>query len=170
MSEAVSTGDLCTHCGLCCTEALFGWVPLMGEADRAIMLRHGYDESQLLPDRFLTPCALLDGKACGVFPDRPSCCPGYRCEVLSAAQDGAMPLDQALDIVRKAVALHDDVQTNLPEGQSLHDARRRWKEADKSGAAPSPDEAPLRLAYYALNLFLDRHFRPAGGELVERLD
>ncbi|MCB2087242.1 MAG: YkgJ family cysteine cluster protein [Sphingomonadaceae bacterium] len=170
MSETVSTADLCVHCGLCCTEALFGWIPLVDPAERDRVATHGMAPPQLEGERFVTPCCFVRDRACTIYADRPASCRDFRCEVLVSAQDGAIPLPAALDTVRKAVELHQAVLDKLPADTSLRAMRQRWKEREATAQPSSPEEAQLRLAYYALNLFLDRHFRPADGELVERLD
>ncbi|MBD3728524.1 MAG: YkgJ family cysteine cluster protein [Sphingomonadales bacterium] len=170
MDNRVETGDLCLHCGMCCTDAMFGWIPLVSDADRELMLRRGYDPERIGHDRFALPCDFLRGKACGIHPDRPASCEAFRCEVLVAAQDGTMPLDDALATVRRAVALLDGLRAALPAGETLSSMRKHWDQLDQSGMPTPPEQAQARVAFYAFNLYLDRHFRPAGKGLVNRVE
>jgi len=157
--DEITPGDLCTECGICCSDAMFALIRLReGDAER--LLEHGYP-AERLHEGFLTlPCPFLSAAKCSIYPDRPKQCAEYRCEVLKGAQAGSMPLADARERVRTARSLLARLREVMPEGVSMDAARARWGEAGTGGRAVEPAEAAAQLAFYAYYKYMDRHFRP----------
>ncbi|TFI58330.1 YkgJ family cysteine cluster protein [Sphingomonas parva] len=155
------SSSLCTQCGLCCSGALFGEVPISPE-DAPALEQLGLELKQG-HRAFSLPCARLEGSRCSIYAARPTICRTYRCGVLQAAEAGEIRLDEARAKIAKARSLTQAVRALLPHGISLTQARREWlarmaEPATESGESRAA-HAPLDLALTVLNLYLDRHFR-----------
>lgn len=153
MSEALSVeGRLCTACGLCCTGALHTKARLdPDEVEPAAMagLPVRFDDPTL---SFSLPCPKLEGTICTIFPKRPRVCGAYACRLLEEVSRGRS-LDHALPLVVEAQRLVQETFAVLPPDTSLPRARDLRATGQASAAAT--------LRTFALDHFLDRHFRAA---------
>jgi Fe-S-cluster containining protein len=159
--ETPSIGSqLCTECGLCCTGALHDRAVLEPEelefaSDLGLEVQ---TEGRLA---FALPCKYLQGCACTIYANRPKVCARYQCQLLDDLQQANISLDTALEHVRVAKRMCDDVRSLLPAGMNLPEARRLLHEPP--GALPDVSgrsaEMPLRLALTTLCLYLDKHFK-----------
>ncbi|HJU76527.1 MAG TPA: YkgJ family cysteine cluster protein [Sphingomicrobium sp.] len=158
--ETPSIGSqLCTKCGLCCTGALH---------DRAVLepeeLEFARDlglevqtEGRLA---FALPCKYLQGCSCSIYSNRPKVCARYQCQLLDDVQQANVSLDAALEHVRVAKRMCDDVRALLPPGMNFPQARRLLHEPPSAEAAAGRSaEMRLRLALTTLCLYLDKHFK-----------
>ena len=141
---------LCTSCGLCCTGALHDLAALdqdelapaaaLGLPVRAASLPHG----------FALPCPRLDGTSCTIYASRPRVCAAYACQLLEDVR-GGRDLASALPVVAEARRLASELHAVLPPGANLPAARAMLT----AGTSP----AATRLLTFALDTYLDRHFR-----------
>jgi uncharacterized protein len=162
-AEEPSVSELCTACGICCSDAMFLYAPLK-EGDRERLHRTAYPREMIGEHSLPLPCPMLAGTRCTIYADRPNICRSFRCEVLKAAEQGTMPVQTAFTHVREARALLAQLRDVMPEGVSLPKARERWsldagKPLDRAAAA-------AQLAFYAFNRYIDRHFRSPRKWLV----
>jgi Fe-S-cluster containining protein len=156
--EAASSNDLCTNCGICCTDAMFDFIRLEpGEAD--VLVAEGYPAARLDKTKFSLPCSLLVERKCSIYADRPAACRRFECEVLKAAGAGTMSLEEAHGLVRQAHGLLARLREVMPEGVSMERARARWTKGDLEPGSLDPAEAAAQIAFFAYNRFMDRHFK-----------
>jgi Fe-S-cluster containining protein len=115
---------LCLSCKLCCTNGLFGSVPVEAdEVDR--MKAHRLplvqrDDEWTMP----FPCAAHDGR-CSIYPDRPSACREYACSVLIAVSAGQMPELEGRSLLDRANALVANLRGRIPGKRNL------WADVDE---------------------------------------
>jgi Fe-S-cluster containining protein len=154
--------DLCTDCALCCSGALFDNVPVAedeAEGVAALGLEVIRRERDMV---FRQPCAMLRGPLCAVYGVRPPACRRFRCTLLENYEGGAVDLGEAKATIAKAKKLIAEARASFGEGEDDVAARARWKRGLAAGAGA----ARFHLAMTALNLFLDRHFRPEAQRQV----
>jgi Fe-S-cluster containining protein len=160
---------LCTECGLCCNGALFDTV-LVGPEEARTMAELGLDLFEQGPGgAFRQPCAMLAGSLCTIYADRPSCCRTFRCSLLGKYVEGKTTLSEARQRIAEARLLIDLVTRFLESGESIAQARTRWKERNAGEAAahhPRDHAQHFLLQMTALNVFLDKHFRPESQRQV----
>ena len=166
MSETVSTADICLHCGVCCTGAMFSYVPFRKPGDRASLRRHGQEvgaEDQSFP----LPCRFQVGAGCSIYHDRPHVCGAFRCRVLIEAQDGALPVDEAVTRAAELKRLYDDLRARMAPGESLPQMRDRVARLTAGDTSPQGEEATLVMAFYLFTAFMDRHFHQDARRQME---
>lgn len=159
--ETLSIGSqLCTKCGLCCTGALHDRAVLEPEEVEFARDLGLYVRTEGRPT-FALPCKYLQGCACTIYSKRPKVCARYQCQLLDDVRQANVSLEAALEHVRVAKRMCDDVRALLPPGMSVPEARRLLHEPP--GALPDGSdrsgEMPLRLALTTLCLYLDKHFK-----------
>jgi len=161
-AKKLSSSDLCAACGICCGDAMFAQIPLQ-PGDREALERTAYPREMIGRDSIPLPCPMLAGTRCSIYADRPRNCRSYRCDVLRAAEDGAMTAEVAFGHVQEAKALLARLREAMPEGVSMRTAIARWNFEETAGQRLDPAEAAAQLAFFAFNRYLDRHFRPPGS-------
>jgi len=116
MSERL-TDRLCTHCALCCDGSLFADVELAGEAEATRLEVMGLEVDDSDPDGALLvlPCRALEGKRCGIYAHRPSCCRTFECGLLQNVRRGAVRVEQAERHIADALARIGRVKELLVE-------------------------------------------------------
>jgi Fe-S-cluster containining protein len=159
--ETRSLGSqLCTECGLCCTGALHDRAVLEPE-ELEFASDLGLEVQTEGRPAFALPCKYLQGCACTIYANRPKVCARYQCQLLDDLQQANISLEAALEHVRAAKRMCDDVRALLPAGMSFPEARRLLHKPP--GALPDVSgrsaEMPLRLALTTLCLYLDKHFK-----------
>jgi hypothetical protein len=110
---------------------------------------------------FALPCRYLNGCSCSIYTSRPKVCGRYACQLLDDVREGKLALATALDHVRKAKRMYEDVLAMLPPGTSFPEARlllKRAPDPTQSNEQRST-EMQLRLALTALCVYLDKHFK-----------
>lgn len=161
---------LCTSCGLCCTGALFEWVPLEpDEVGRAEA--NGLAPVPGEPPRFAQPCPRLGGCICTIYRDRPRACAAYRCNLLRKLDAGDIGLTAGLAIVRKARALEADAQAVLVHANIRPALRAMEQPLDELATQLGVDRQAVaveRLRVAALQQYLERHFQTPQGPARER--
>lgn len=145
----------------------------LAPGEKEQMAARGVPASALAESRMDLTCTKLKHGCCTVYAVRPIACRKYRCVLLRQAESGTLPIEEAQQIVRKAVSQADALRAALPPGTTLADVRRQWI-SDKGHSAPALDPAQARaqLQAFAFYRFMDRHFRkpeqflvtPAEGE------
>lgn len=155
---------LCLACRLCSDGSLFDFARLRpDEIDQAAA--QGMAPVRTATDtRFALPCPRLGAGGCEVYPDRPSVCRAFECELLKSVNRGERVLAEALPLVTEAQRLRDIADAAAPTEDRAH-ARRRWLAMSERPHDAPPDPA-LALAMTSLNLFLDRHFRRPAERLL----
>jgi hypothetical protein len=95
---------LCTHCGLCCSGAIFADVELRDEREARLMeclgLEIEEDEGQHL---LVQPCRALKRICCEIYIHRPECCRKFECKLLKDLRSGQIGLAEAVEVVRDLV-------------------------------------------------------------------
>jgi hypothetical protein len=129
------------------------------QGDREALERTRYPREAIGDDRIPLPCPMLEGTCCSIYPDRPHKCRTYRCDVLKAVEDEALPIEEALGTVRQARALLARLRELMPENLSVAAGHTQWTTPQTNPQSLAPGEAAARLAFYAFHLYLDRHFR-----------
>lgn len=153
--------ELCTRCGACCGGVLHAFAYLDDdEVERAreqgLRVRHRQGGAELC-----FPCSRLEGKRCGVYPERPRVCGEYRCSLLSRFEAGQVPLAEALERVARfeaATAAAQAALGALPDADALAALRQRELSAE--------DPAAFRREHAELLLALGR-LRAAREPFVE---
>ena len=150
---------LCTRCGLCCAGAIHNAAVLDEDeipAARAMRLPVLDSEKPL----FALPCPKLKNDCCTIYATRPRVCARYKCQLLQDLEAGAVALPEALDRVRTAKALFEQLKDAMPAGMTFQQTRRLALDATASPAGVDARTRMLvRLRSTALQLYLDKHFR-----------
>jgi Fe-S-cluster containining protein len=154
---------LCVACGLCCGGQLYTWAKLRPDelelADR-LSLRVVPDERE---PGFALPCSCLDGTRCTVYDVRPQICRDFACSLLQKLRAKEVPLDDALELVRQARELVDEIESQLPR-----DALKRvWQRINERLdfvdlqrlLAAGEIDADTVMAIVSLDVHLWKHFR-----------
>jgi Fe-S-cluster containining protein len=111
------TDRLCTHCALCCDGSLFADVELVGEKEAIRLEGMGLevDDSDAEGALLVLPCRALEGKRCGIYAHRPSCCRTFECGLLQNVRRGAVGVEQAERHIADALARIGHVKRLLAE-------------------------------------------------------
>ncbi len=118
-----------------------------------------YDTPDGLPAIPL-PCHYLEGTACRRYDDwRPSICGDYFCKVQRRVAAGECSEDEAFQRIEGVLNARAQVQSVLPPGTSLWEARKRYGELASTRQALTPDDARLVARLFTLERLLDLHFR-----------
>lgn len=152
---------MCLSCGLCCDGGLFNEVSL-DDADRQRLAEHGIEAA----DRFPHPCRHHAAPACAIYAVRPSRCARYSCRVLSDVMEGELGLDEARDLVGRALTMRARVADVLPEGLSTVALAEDFRTA--ADASREPARLPALARFIAYRLFVERHFLEASSHWLER--
>lgn len=157
----IEPGDLCLDCGMCCNGHVFTHLALT-ESDRDTLRAAGLHHAGT-QDRFDLPCRFLDGGRCTIYASRPAVCASYRCKTLAQAQDGAVSLDEAKERIDKVAELRRAFEAATPSGMTVQEAYAM------AAREETPEHyLPLRLAYVALQVIIDRHLREDGDGIVRQ--
>jgi len=152
---------LCQRCGLCCDGNLFSSVPLRSSEVEAMQrlslpVVDRADGTPGLKQR----CAALEGRCCTVYAERPETCRAYRCNLLTAAAEGEVSLEEALAVVEEAHARIRAVEAVLPPerpGSPRAVLQRARKEDQPEHGGPLPPRT--QELWEKAESYLDRHFR-----------
>jgi hypothetical protein len=160
--------SLCLSCGLCCSGAIFGRVPVGQDDDVAWLDAAGVTLSVNGDEReFTLPCPAHDGRQCQVYASRPAACRDYRCDVLQRVTRGEIDRAEALGIIGEAVRLNRALLQAIRDGAPGESSRmprarllRHFSERLESASEP---EARRRIGnivvqILALDGFLRRNF------------
>ena len=167
MPDEVPTYDICSHCGVCCTGAFFSHVPLVKPDDRTKLEAHGYEFADADADEMPLPCRYQQGALCSIYHSRPHICGAYRCEVLKSADGGMITTDEAIAHARELVRLYRDLRSKMRPGETLAEMRERVKRLRAGEEETTSGDAELMLAFYAFNIYADRHFHAVAQRHVE---
>jgi uncharacterized protein len=91
--------SVCVPCGLCCSGALFSWLPVLAEERWRIEGRGLPVFQNKLGPALALPCAGLSDRGCAIYADRPSVCVEYRCRLLNDILEGRIETERAIAIV-----------------------------------------------------------------------
>jgi uncharacterized protein len=150
--------DLCADCGMCCSGALFEWVPLedheVAEAQRLGLPVEAQGDKTV----FTLPCTQVLGKRCMIYADRPAMCATYECTTLRALRLGEIDRSEADRRVASALTALGRAREALLPGETIPEARKRFRstlaERGRQGGA-----SRFMMLLAALDLHLDRYFR-----------
>jgi hypothetical protein len=149
----MSLEALCLKCGLCCDGTLFTHVALStAEAERL----KGRVELQANEKAGVLrqPCSALKGCACTVYSQRPAGCARFVCMLGAALSAKEVGLDEALETVRQAQALRDEINALVPGSGTPIGRARQYEER-----GPDSERAvQVREARRSLETFMRRHF------------
>lgn len=174
--------SICTDCALCCNGALFDWVRVPAEELARLPAAGFLARGDAKGSGFAQPCPLLAGNLCSAYAVRPGGCRKFECNLLRRHKMGAVPRDEALEVIASARQLLGGVRDLLAPGESLPAARARWRQwfADRASGAQAPQgpaqapQGPAQAAFLLrmtmLNRFLDRHFRKDRKKQMMEMD
>ncbi|MEG3154940.1 YkgJ family cysteine cluster protein [Sphingomonas sp. RB1R13] len=151
--------SLCMKCGLCCAGALFDYGELDEDevgAARAVGL-DVFERST--GSAFRIACSRLEGSCCSIYGARPRTCRKFRCKLLRNVEAGEVTIDAASEKVAEVWVLIDKIILALTDGETLNDARWRWRQSTPGRWTGNPAAAQFHLDMTLLNLVLDRYFR-----------
>lgn len=155
---------ICTQCGLCCDGTMFDIVGVDEEESEALTALGFELEPRDDSTVFRQPCHFLSGELCSIYSDRPHTCRRFRCKTLRALETGDLTREDALARIAQVRRLLAEMIPLLRDGETLAQARKRWKAALAVDGGPRPPlsgaDAELALKMTVLNLILDRQFRP----------
>jgi Fe-S-cluster containining protein len=165
VAEPSAQRSICVECGVCCSDALFGYVPL------------GEDEEQSLADLFAieriggrpafrVACPHVSDCRCTVYDRRPRTCRQYRCKTLVEYDNGSIGHEEAfrrVGAIRRAML---DLRPHLRPGESISASRVRRAEL-ASGGRIARDDAAFVLKAIALDVLIDRFLRSEKQRLIE---
>lgn len=150
--------DLCAACGLCCNGWLFRDVRVTAAEVAQLAIEPTYPASG--DARLRQPCQFHSGCACSRYEDRPAVCQTFACKSLARYLAGELTFDDAVAIVRAAVAEAASLEPllraagwTLP-GESGGDAWWRLMQDPRDRAT----DAPVMLAAIAYLLTVRQHF------------
>ena len=159
--------SLCVACGLCCDGTLFGQTNLSAEDDTAVLSAHGVGiASNLAKPALVQPCTAYRNCACTIYVDRPRSCRQFRCALLRHFKENKISRGDALDVIRNAITLRDDVKRQMPavfgEDHCNFDKftlrlRSKWKDA--SSAEAKERVSALFHSFAALWFHINKHFK-----------
>jgi uncharacterized protein len=158
--------SLCMACGLCCDGTLFGKTNLgAGDDIAALSALVVEGASNLAKPALKQPCAAYRDHACSIYPDRPRACRQFRCALLQHFKANKISEGDALDLIRNAITLRDNVKAQMRtvfnEGDCNFDAftlrlRSRWKDA--TSAEAKARVSALFKDFAALWFCINKHF------------
>lgn len=159
---------------MCCNGALFDWVraapeELAGLPAAGFITTRGDERG----GGFAQPCPLLQGNLCSGYAARPGGCRKFECNLLRDHNSGAVTRDEALGVIASARKLLDDVRAVLRPGETMPEARARWREwfAAQAGDRPAAaEDGMFLLRMTMLNRLLDRHFRKDSKKQTMEVD
>lgn len=173
-STAHAAGDLCHHCGLCCTGLLFRHVRL-GSSDKSFMETYEVQARESSSDGTVMrlPCSFRDGTSCRVYADRPRKCRSYSCILRRQVSNGSTGIAQARGIVddlKILIHLMDPVLRNITGSgfyeMNFRDFCRRFAREARQRIADGTglNEAEQQLIPIAFEVIkiIDRDFRETG--------
>lgn len=108
---------------------------------------------------FALPCHLLKNRCCTVYADRPKSCRTYRCRLRQSLDAGASSIEACLDKVASARNLLRKLEDVLPQGTTLPQARASMGSNPATGTFEELEKSKIKLHAFALNVFLEKHFR-----------
>ena len=154
---------LCPECGLCCSGAIYGVVPVTADEEESVeelgmaVLAFGEDRRG-----FGLPCAALAGTRCTIYPDRFTTCRNFRCQLLLDMDDGKETLETARARIAEAKRLLAELREAAGPDEGIVKARLR--------ALRGEGDPAFNLAGMAMEYFLDRHFRKPHQRQFDRPD
>jgi Fe-S-cluster containining protein len=154
---------LCVACGLCCGGQLYSWAKLRPDelelADR-LSLRVVPDDRE---PGFALPCSCLDGTRCTVYDVRPQICRDFACSLLLHLRSQEVELGDALELVRQARELIDEIERLVPPHATERLWQRifeRWDLRDFQRLLANGEiDADTVMAIVSLDVHLWKHFR-----------
>ena len=112
---AVTLGELCQICGVCCHGAFFRYALLSDEEVLRLKelgiptarRRNGQAAIRL-------GCAALRGTRCGIYEQRPKACDAYFCQLAFRMRDGLISPEEATHVVEQARSLLAQIEAEIP--------------------------------------------------------
>lgn len=136
--------------------------PLTGAG---VVVRQGLDSHRRGWEQ---PCAAFQQGCCSIYPERPSVCRAYRCELLTSCDTGKIALGDAEKVIADATALRDRIrpalQTMLGSDVARLDTLTRRAVPELQSMSQRRDQVgedaqDLLFDIVALEILLARHFR-----------
>lgn len=117
--------SLCLDCGLCCTGVFFSKAELRrDEVEHADRIGLSIISRKRAP-HYELPCPRLEGNACTVYAERPSCCRTYTCRLLDDHQAGIVSRERAVAVIERvrelAAAIRGGI-AGVPPEEALLDS------------------------------------------------
>ncbi|HEY4166547.1 MAG TPA: YkgJ family cysteine cluster protein [Reyranella sp.] len=171
-SPPTDESSLCLSCGLCCSGAIFGRVPVEQDDDVAWLDAAGVALSVNCGEReFKLPCPAHDGRQCQVYASRPAACRDYRCDLLRRVTGGEIAHVEALGIIGEAVRLNRNllqaIRDVAPGDSSRMPRARLLRHFSERLESASEPEARRRIANIVVQILgLDGYLRRNFGDSV----
>ena len=161
--------DLCVSCGLCCSGAVFSHAKL-SDADKNVLARCGVSagDSMYNDDRMHLPCRFLEGTACSIYDrGRPKICGEYMCKLVRELEAGEIALAEAKQVTAQARQLLEDATQGLPPGTDITTGAKALLEDDLPNGPERAELMRARLAYVALQTFIDKRIRTKDQKWIQ---
>jgi Fe-S-cluster containining protein len=131
-------------CGLCCDGTFFGSVVVAPE-ETTRLARVGL--TVLQNDGSCTmaqPCTALRGCLCEAYPDRPTACATYECQLVKRVNAGTCTLEEA----RSSIAKVRELLATIRKGFEIPDGASIWKTILTLEEPETPEGAAAALLRY----------------------
>lgn len=158
-----SSSDLCLACGLCCSGAMYYFVPVQPD-EVASVEEYGLKITMRDEKYFFTlPCPMYHDQKCSIYATpRTRTCHEFKCKLLRAYEADQVGYEQALQHIRTAQRLHADLRTQLgaAEGAQIWQMVREMAEIQSGpGNLEFRRQNPeLALNLMALRRFMNKYF------------
>jgi hypothetical protein len=167
-----SEQNICVSCGMCCDGTLFLHACLnpdeIGNLPEKIE-QNVFTEAE--NNYFRLPCLYFIGK-CSIYNQkRADVCPAFRCQLLRNFTVDRLSLNNALDIVKKAVRMRDEIfseYSKLSGEKKVFFFKQLLADMTKLNMTETLNETKemqiklLQAKCNILEALLVKHFRPAG--------
>lgn len=160
---------LCAACGMCCNGVVFQEVHLQPDDSIKSVSALGLRLKSRHGKRYFEqPCRAFCGTHCSVYEERPVRCRSFDCRQLMLVANGTIDEDAALQMIRRAHELVDNVEQLIKQSGAKNlkrSLKQRFEHAtsepvsveDLSGAIEN--RARLMRCYLELTELLDTEFR-----------
>jgi Fe-S-cluster containining protein len=154
---------------MCCDGSLHATVGVSEERDDTAALEAvGFQVTRTdgILEQVL-PCPAHSGDHCRIYSHRPGACRDFRCLTLQRYESGQMSRNEALDVVRDALALRAEVRRLVVEAGGPEDLRRLVDVETHLATVADADQVELTARYADALLALAHLLRFLGDHFVE---
>lgn len=155
------SSQLCLHCGLCCMGYFHNKAIINNDEDLSIAKQMGASIIEYSDNKqyFEHPCPKFDVK-CTIYPDRPSACENYKCDLLKNVEEGKIEFEKAITIVDEMKMLCKTLDNGLDPLSSTGTLRKRFSMllTSKSTAIKEKKHPTLMLNYATFMMLKDKYF------------
>lgn len=151
MGDSADGSALCLSCGLCCNGALHPAVNVRPEDVEDVSALRLTVKEMDGHFTFRQPCPLYQDDRCAAYPNHPTSCKSYRCDLLQRLEAGQIAFADAMAIVSQARALYRSGGDAAADGEA-------WKKLRVQLRQPDQMDPTAAMRVVALNVVLKKHF------------